>query len=204
MFDSQWSYKEHISYTNLKSDTYQAAHSGDITSAPDGACEFIDLDIDSILKYGGRYVVMSLNSFTRQPFCNLPQCFGGWMMRQSPRSGEIFEPSTVVDKIDIAADTRICIPVILDLQLRQVIWTDIALKVPVVYLNNVESNLPSMTLMGKALTTMHKANLYDLFELHALARGEWVDDPIEADTVFSWHKGISPFDISLIMSEFLI
>ena len=42
MYDSNWNYLEHISYTNLKSAKYQAAHSGDIVSAPKGACEFID------------------------------------------------------------------------------------------------------------------------------------------------------------------
>ncbi len=63
---------EHISYTNLRSAQYKAFHSGDIVSAPKGACEFIDIDIESVLRYGGRYVVSYLNSFTLQPFCNLP------------------------------------------------------------------------------------------------------------------------------------
>lgn len=87
MYDSNWNYVEHISYTNLRSTKYLAAHSGDIVSAPHGACEFIDLHIPSIIEYGGRYVVASLNSFTEQPYCNLPECFTGWMMRKKPGSG---------------------------------------------------------------------------------------------------------------------
>ena len=43
MYDHRWGWMEHISYTKLRSIKYRAAHSGDITSAPDGACEFIDL-----------------------------------------------------------------------------------------------------------------------------------------------------------------
>nr|CAA6829393.1 MAG: Cytoplasmic protein [uncultured Thiotrichaceae bacterium] len=35
---------ERVSYTNLKSSKYRAHHSGDITSAPNGASEFIDID----------------------------------------------------------------------------------------------------------------------------------------------------------------
>jgi hypothetical protein len=96
-------------------------HSGDITAAPRGACEFIDIDIPSVLNYGGRYVVASLNSFTSQPYCDLPECFAGWMMRKNPGSGEIFEPAMVVDKVDLAAETEIAIPVILDLKERMVI-----------------------------------------------------------------------------------
>lgn len=150
LYDSNWRYMEHISYTNLRSNQYRAYHSGDIVEAPNGACEFIDLDISSIVKYGGRYVVMSLNSFTQHPYCNLPECFAGWMIRTEPQSGEIFEPRTVQDKIDIASDSTICIPVILDLIERKVVWTDIALRADPFYANNVEGNAGGMELMGRA------------------------------------------------------
>ncbi|KZE71606.1 cytoplasmic protein [Paenibacillus elgii] len=204
MYDKNWQYVEHISYTNLRSDKYKAAHSGDITSAPQGACEFIDLHIPSIVRYGGRFIVASLNSFTEQPYCNLPECYAGWMMRQSPKTGEVFEPSTVSDKIDLTADTQIAIPVILDLVERTVIWTDLALKKHPYYYNNVEGNQKGMVLMGKAMTTLTKPTLYDLFMLHATARGRKVEHADEAETVFALDRGVTPFDISTIMSEFVV
>ncbi|GLI06735.1 hypothetical protein YDYSG_27650 [Paenibacillus tyrfis] len=204
MYDKNWQYVEHISYTNLRSDKYKAAHSGDITSAPQGACEFIDLHIPSIVRYGGRFIVASLNSFTEQPYCNLPECYAGWMMRQSPKTGEAFEPSTVVDKIDLTADTQIAIPVILDLVERTVIWTDLALKKHPYYYNNVEGNQKGMVLMGKAMTTLTKPTLYDLFTLHATARGRMVERADEAKTVFAVDRGVTPYDISTIMSEFVV
>lgn len=203
MYDSRWQYMEHISYTNLRSAKYLAVHSGDITAAPNGACEFIDIDIPSVLRYGGRYVVASLNSFTAQPYCELPECFAGWMMRKAPGSGEIFEPATVADKVDLAADTEIAIPVILDLQERMVIWTDIALTRNPNYYNNIEGNQRGMVLMGKALTSLKKANLYELFTLHAQARGQLVESPEEADTVYSLKQGITPFDTATIMAEYM-
>ncbi|MCG7408967.1 TerD family protein [Paenibacillus sp. ACRRX] len=203
MYDEQWQYVEHISYTNLRSAQYKAAHSGDITSAPHGACEFIDIDIPSVVKYGGRYIVATLNSFTGQAYCNLPECFAGWMMRQHPNSGEIFEPSTVVDRIDVTADTRIAIPIILDVVERKMIWCDLALQHHPNYFNNVEGNQKGMVLMGKAMTTLTKPNLYDLFMLHAEARGRIVQHADDAQTVFSVNEGITPFDISTIMAEFI-
>jgi hypothetical protein len=203
LFDANWRYKEHISYTNLVSANYKAAHSGDITSAPYGACEFIDIDIPSVLRYGGRYVIMNINSYTSQAYCNLPECYAGWMMRQHPGSGEIFEPKTVVDKVDLAANTKICIPVILDLQTRQVVWTDLGLKAIPSYAINLENNLSGITLIGMAMTTLEKATLYELFELHAQARGTLVDKAEAAETVFAEHQGITPFDIEKIMAEFM-
>jgi len=203
MYDENWNYVEHISYTNLRSSKYQAAHSGDITSAPHGACEFIDIDIPSVVRYGGRYIVTSLNSFTGQSYCNLPECFAGWMMRKHPNSGEIFEPSLVEQRIDISADTQIAIPVILDLADRTIVWCDLALRRHPNYYNNVEGNQNGMVFMGKAMISFIKPNLYDLFELHAASRGQLVENTEKAQTIFSLDRGITPFDTGKIMSEFI-
>lgn len=203
LYDGAWNYKEHISYTNLRSARYKAAHSGDIVSAPHGACEFIDIDIPSVLKYGGRYVVASLHSFTGQVYSELPECFAGWMMRQHPNSGEVFEPATVVDRLDLTANTQIAIPAILDLAERTVIWCDLALTRNPQFYNNVEGHQTGMVAMGKAMTTAAKPNLYELFRLHALARGQLVEREEEAQTVFSVQRGITPFDMEEIMGAFL-
>ncbi|MBD8841002.1 TerD family protein [Paenibacillus sp. CFBP 13594] len=204
MYDKDWNYVEHISYTNLRSSNYKAVHSGDIVTAPNGASEFIDLHIPSIVNYGGRYVVTTVHSFTSHPYCDLPECFVGWMMRKKPGSGEIFEPSTVANKIDITADTQIAIPVIMDLVERTVIWTDLALTRYPDYYNNVEGNQKGIVLMGKALTTLRKPDLHDLFMLHAKARGELVDTIDQADTIYSVDQGITPYDIEQIMAEYLV
>ena len=202
LYDAGWRYLEHISYTNLKSERYRAAHSGDIVTAPHGACEFIDLDIESVVRYGGRYVVAALHSFSGQPYCDLPECHAGWMLRQAPQSGEIFEPRTVQQKIDVAANTRICIPVILDLVARQVIWTDLALRSNPRWSTNVEGNQKGMLLMGQALTTLVKPDLYELFTLHAAARG--LPAPREtAQVVFAPDGTVTPFDIGVILAEYL-
>ncbi|WP_142284887.1 TerD family protein [Bacillus thuringiensis] len=203
MYDEDWQYKEHVSFTNLRSKNFKAYHSGDITSAPKGASEFIDFDIPSVLKYGARYVVMTLLSYTDQPYKDLPECFTGWMVRQYPGSGEIFEPSTVQDKVDITADTQISIPVILDLKERKLIWTDLSLTRDLTYDNTIEANQKGMILVGKALTNLVKPNLYDLFRLHIEARGELVQDIKEAESIFSLDKGITPFDIEKIISDFI-
>jgi hypothetical protein len=210
MYDESWNYMEHISYTNLKSENYQACHSGDITSAPKGASEFIDIDINSVLKYGGRYVVMNVYSYTRQKFSELNECFTGWMMRERPESGEIFEAKTVKDKLDLRTDAVCSIPLILDLKERKMIWADLAIahNNDSLFCNNIESNKVGVTLMGKAITSLNKTDLYSLFSLHATARSEKiVKDPKEADIVFSTDEigenSITPFDIEKIMGEFL-
>lgn len=204
IFDKNWGFVNQVSYTNLFAEEFHMVHSGDITDAPKGAAEFIDMDIPCLLKNGGRYVIVNVNCFTGQSFAELPECFAGWMMRKEPGSGEIFEPKTVVDKFDITANTQICIPVIFDLSERKVIWTDIALRSNLNYAINIEGNLSGIAATGKSMTSLRKPTLYDLFSFHALARGTLVENKNEADTIFSMDKGITPFDIEKIIGEFLV
>lgn len=190
-----------IAYYNLKD--HGGYHSGDITSAPDGASEFIDIDISVCLKQGIRYVLMSVNSFTNQPYCDLPYCFAGFMIRQFANSGEIYEPLTVENKFDLTANSRVAIPLIIDLYDRKVIWVDLSLKGNPSTVNNVHNNLSSTTIINKSMTTLVKPNLYDLLDLHIKARGEKTFDIKEANTIFATDQGITPADIDIIVSDYL-
>jgi stress response protein SCP2 len=207
MYDENWKQMEYITYYNLRSAHYKACHSGDITTAPKGACEFIDVDIPSILNYGGRYVVMMVNSFTGQNFSQIPEVAAGWMLREKPQSGEIFEPKTVLDKINVTSESKQVMPMVLDLVERKVIWADAAIKANGgrygrIWGNNVANNSDSISLIGQAFTKIKKPNLYELFTLHAASRGRLVGDPTKADVVFSVEAG-TPFELEKIASEFM-
>ena len=201
MYDSKFKYIDTLAYYNLKN--FGAHHSGDIVDAPKGAAEFIDIDMTKCKKKSVRYVVMILNSFTEQPYCDLPECFAGWMARQIPNSGEIFEPKTVQDKIDVAANTRMCLPAIFDLQNREVLWCDIALSSLPRLANNVRNNLSGVSLMVRAMTQLQKTDLHTLFDLHVRARGTLVKQKNSAETVFAVTEGITPFDLERIGAEYM-
>ena len=200
LFGSSWEYLEHVSYTNLRSVKYHVLHSGDITSAPSPASEFIDIDMQSLLKYGARYLMMSISSFTRQAFSQMPDAFAGWMIRKEVQSGEIFEPSTVQDKFNLTADTRISVPMIFDLKERKMIWADLALKNYPNFRNNIESNYNNLQILSKSIVSLQKATLFDLFSLHAEARG--TPDDEEPDIVFSVENG-TPFELEKIIGDYL-
>ena len=167
-FDANFVFMQTVAYYNLKG--FGGYHSGDIVDAPQGASEFIDLDIDALVEKGIRYVVTSINSYTRQPYCDLPECFAGWMARADLASGEVYEPRTVVDRIDIASDTQICLPFVMDLQERRVIWADLGLTSTPRW-NNVRNNLSGVSLMLRALVHTPRPDLETLFDLHVRARG---------------------------------
>ena len=70
IFRSNWKYMNHISYTNLKEAKLGCCHSGDITSAPKGASEFIDIDLEKVRAAGGRYAV-SYTHLTLPTICSV-------------------------------------------------------------------------------------------------------------------------------------
>lgn len=200
IFGADFNFIDALTYYRLQS--YGGYHSGDIVDAPQGAAEFIDLDLARLRERGARFVVMVLNSFTEQPYCDLPECFAGWMARQDANSGEPFEPRTVMDRVDLASNTQICLPLALDLQDGRMRWMDVALRAQP-RLNNVASNLTGVSLMLRSLMTRAQTDLHTLFTLHAQARGRIVDDANAARTVFGVDRGITPFDTDRIRAEFL-
>lgn len=197
--DTNYQYVDHCSFTNLKGKGF--AHSGDITSAPDGACEFIDIN-KSQLDPRIQYVTMVINSYTNQPYYELPECFAGWMERDRPQTGEIYEPRTVKNKFDITSDTQTVLPMIVDVKNDKVIWADLSLT-KCDFWNIVERQNPMIERAVKSMVNISKPTLYDLFEMHAVARGTIVDQLQDAQTVFAVHEGITPYDYEVIASQFM-
>lgn len=200
VYNDKWEYTADIAYYNLRD--LHGTHSGDITSAPRGASEFIDISLSKVKEIKGRYIIMCVNSYTHQPFSSLPECFAGWMERKAAGSGEIYEPKTVANRVDITADTTFCIPMIIDVETREIIWCDIALKSKPGHVNNAEGNNRSMGIVCKAIVEMKRSNLEELLTIHGQARGTLVGSPEEADTEFSVVKE-TQYDIDNIVANFL-
>lgn len=208
LYDSSFNYMEHISYTNLRSNRYDACHSGDITRAPNGAAEFIDITTNEALKYGARYIVMNVYVYSGPTFIEHKKCYAGWMTKDQPNSGEIFDPKLVEQKIDLTSESKSAIPIVFDLETREAIWCDLSYPrggfdnryIP----NNIENNRATIKEILQIITgTKNKPSLYNLFSLHTFARGKKVDREEDADIIFSLNEGITPFDINTISSEYL-
>lgn len=225
IFDENWNYMEHVSYTNLKSEKYKACHSGDIVNGGpvdgDGVSEFLDVDVDYVVRYGARYVVYQVYSYTGQTYADMPHAMFGWMERADVNSGEIYEPKMVEQKLDLTAGSKVCIPVIFDCVKREFIWCDMNMSLSGVHMNtggnNLESNLSGVTAVCYSMVNVKKPHLYDLIALNVMGRGVLVDNREDADIVFDTalylnndtvenerdKMVITPYDMELFMSEYL-
>lgn len=211
VFDENWNYINHVSYTRLRDDEMYIYHSGDIINGGDvngvGVSEFLDVDIESVVDAGGRYVVYQVYNYSMQTFGNLPHAMFGWMRREDVKSGEIYEPRTVEQKMDLTSQSTVCIPVIFDCIEREFIWCDMNVSLDGCHYhrggNNVESNLMGVAATCYSIVNMKKPNLYDLVDLHIRARGLRVENKEEADIVFDVDDGITPFDTEVFMGEYI-
>lgn len=211
VFDENWNYINHVSYTRLRDDEMYIYHSGDIINGGDvngvGVSEFLDVDIESVVDAGGRYVVYQVYNYSEQTFGNLPHAMFGWMEREDVNSGEIYEPRTVAQKMDLTSQSKVCIPVIFDCVERKFIWCDMNVSLDGCHHhrggNNVESNLMGVAATCYSIVNMKKPNLYDLIDLHIRARGLRVENKEEADIVFDINDGITPFDTEAFMGEYI-
>jgi hypothetical protein len=96
-----------VSWTNLEE--AGAVHSGDITEAPAGASEFIDLDLGTV---AATYVVPQVNVYSGESFDRADEAFFGFMQREPEQQGRPFEPRTVRAKSDLSGSGRVSLPVL--------------------------------------------------------------------------------------------
>ena len=195
---------EQVSYTQLRSQEYQAYHSGDITNAPKGASEFIDINITAAAK-SARYLAMNVLVYNGPNFKDHDECFVGWMAREYSNSNEVYDPATVEQKITLNQGCRNIVPVVFDLLERKAIWVDLPTSSRAFYVNNnVESNAASIQQkLYSILNSRNKLSLYELFEWHINARGEMAKTPEEADITFGLEGDITPFDVNEINANYL-
>lgn len=179
--DDDLRFIEQISYTNLRGDG--VVHSGDITSAPYGASEFIDVQIPTLRARGIRYLATSVISFSGAPFDTFP-CFAGFMERDGLGTGAVFDPATVRMKFALSGDSRSYAPLVLDLAERKVIWVDFATRGG--RRQAVFAQSDKFRGLARAALDLPriKPTAYDVLATYASVRGRIVFQPDQAETVY--------------------
>ena len=186
---------EQIAYYNLRSTA--AVHSGDLTSAPDGAAEFIDVTLAEALRQEWRYVVMTVHSFSHHRLSEVPECWAGAMARGAdPQSGEVFEASTVMQRLDLVSPTFNATPFVIDLAERRLIWWDLPVGVGEHQVANLDRS--SNRVLAHLLDLLEGRRM-PLSHLLGLLADDVVEDPDEAKLVFG-EGGILPWQTERILA----
>lgn len=109
MLDEHYGNPEHVSWTNYRAGLPgYATYSGDITEAPDGATEFIDIQLRHVTR---RFILPQVHIYAGEGFANAAESFFGFMLRGSAQQGAPFEPRTVRMKSGLRGSGRVALPV---------------------------------------------------------------------------------------------
>ncbi|MFJ6904409.1 TerD family protein [Streptomyces griseoluteus] len=137
-----------LSYTSLRG--VGGRHSGDITEAPGGASEFIELSLDRVR---GTFVVPQVNIYAGESFEEVEESFFGFMLRDRAQKGRPFEPRTVRMKSELRGAGRVALPLVFqrggDGQWRAK-WLHLYLR-GISEANRVEENQASVSMLVRAL-----------------------------------------------------
>ncbi|MEC3978071.1 TerD family protein [Amycolatopsis sp. H20-H5] len=105
LLDDEFKDAGQLSWTSLKG--FGGVHSGDITEAPEGATEFIDLDLNRVT---ARYLVPQVNVYDGEGFDHVEESLFGFMTRDGEQRGAPFDPRTVHLRSEMRGSGRVALP----------------------------------------------------------------------------------------------
>ncbi|WP_333777043.1 TerD family protein [Streptomyces sp. IBSBF 3136] len=151
-----------LSYTSLTA--VGGRHSGDITEAPDGASEFIDLSLDRVRS---TFIVPQVNIYAGEGFEEVEESFFGFMLRDGEQKGRPFEPRTVRMKSELRGVGRVALPLVFqrgDDGRWRAKWLHLYLK-GISSANRVEENQVSVSKVVRALVEREQLTVRYLIDL---------------------------------------
>lgn len=150
LLNTDYSTDTWLSYTSLTA--VGGRHSGDVTEAPDGASEFIDLSLDRVR---GTFIVPQVNIFAGEGFERVEESFFGFMLRDGEQKGRPFEARTVRMKSELRGAGRVALPLVFrrgDDGRWRAKWLHLYLK-GISSANRVEENQMSVSKVVRAVVT---------------------------------------------------
>ncbi|MFF7387804.1 TerD family protein [Streptomyces scabiei] len=151
-----------LSYTSLTS--VGGRHSGDVTEAPEGASEFIELALDRVRS---TFVVPQVNIYAGEGFEEVEESFFGFMVRDREQKGRPFEPRTVRMKSELRGVGRVALPLVFrrgeDGRWRAK-WLHLYLK-GISSANRVEENQASVSKLVRAVVEREQLTVGYLIDL---------------------------------------
>ena len=164
-----------LSYTNLAG--YGGVHSGDLVEAPEGASEFIDLDLAQV---PAKYIVPQVNIYAGEGFGEVAESFFGYMAREAGQLGKPYEPATVRMRSDLRGPNRVALPMLFsrdDDGQWSALWTQLFLRGQA-WRNQVETNRLSTALLTRVIAErryLRVGHLIDLMRERAADFSEYED-----------------------------
>ena len=207
-FDANLEFNDVVAYYNQKKSGF--AFSGDITDAPEGALEYIDVfDLERLKKKGDRYVLVQIRSYNGYTFKEINSVYAGVMELTSKEAKEKknMYSTAITEGFQIVSSERTTNTILVDLEKFEYIWldTNMASYMLGVMYGNALSNeeIPYLNDLLRYFSRKQYVTMYDLLKLNADARGVLTKDKKEADIIFEKVDNKNNLALADILSNYL-
>ena len=185
------------------------AFSGDITDAPQGALEYIDIfDIEKVKEDGTRYVLMTVRSYNGYTYKEMGTAYAGVLelSRKEAKDEKNLYSSAVRHGFALSSNTQTVNTLIVDLEESKYIWLDMILptnneRKSSNYLTNAQ--IASLKDLLNYFVKKEKVSMYQLLMLNAIARGEVAKSEEDADIVFTKIDEDNTLPLADILANYL-
>ena len=207
-FDENLEFNDVVAYYNQKKSGF--AFSGDITDAPEGALEYIDVfDLEKLKKKGDRYVLIEIRSYNGYTFKEINTVYAGVMELTSKEAKEKknMYSTAITEGFQIVSSERTTNTILVDLEKFEYIWldTNMASYMLGVMYGNALSNeeIPYLNDLLRYFSRKQYVTMYDLLKLNADVRGVLTKDKKEADVIFEKVDNKNNLALADILSNYL-
>lgn len=205
LFDENMEEVDQVSYTNLS--TNGIVHSGDITSAPHGSAEFIDIELDKI-EDNVRYLAIQIFRFSGENFMELDKSYAGWMFRERTDSNiKSFDIKTVQNKFNVSGQGNYSMPMVVDIKTQEIIFIDMYMSGRSNNYNSNEGAIHDISIVTKELVKMieTRPNMFDLVQHHMEgSKANLVEEKSEAELTYGIEDcNFNVTNVEEILSEML-
>lgn len=188
-FDADFNHLGELAYYSHNQEGM--AFSGDITDAPQGALEYIDIfDIEKVKEDGTRYVLMTVRSYNGYTFKEMGTAYAGVLelSKKEAKDKKNLYSSAVRHGFALSSNTQTVNTLIVDLEENKYVWLDMNLptnseRKTSNYLTNAQ--IASLKDLLNYFVKKEKVSMYQLLMLNAIARGEVAESAEDADIVFT-------------------
>ena len=174
-FNENLEFNDVVAYYNQKKSGF--AFSGDITNAPEGALEYIDVfDLERLKKKGNRYILMQIRSYNGYTFEEINSVYAGVMELTSIEAKEKknMYSTAITEGFQIVSSERTTNTILVDLKKFEYIWLDMNMdsyKLDIFQNALNYEEIPYLNDMLRYFSRKQYITMYDLLKLNADVRG---------------------------------
>ena len=206
-FNENLEFNDVVAYYNQKKSGF--AFSGDITNAPEGALEYIDVfDLERLKKKGNRYILMQIRSYNGYTFEEINSVYAGVMELTSNEAKEKknMYSTAITQGFQIMSPQITTNTILVDLVKFEYVWLDMNManyKVDIFQNSLTYEEIPYLNDLLKYFMKKQYVTMYDLLKLNADVRGMLVENKKEADIIFEKVDNKNNLALADILSNYL-